>query len=85
MRFLSSSVAGGSLAAAAAAEFFLAAEEALAFFSERFVGAVEMTVIIENVAREGHTVMEEEVASGKGDVSPAVLQAVHDTAFVGPP
>lgn len=88
MRFRSSLVAGESLLAAedkAAAAAELLRGEVSAFFCERLVGAVEMTVIVEHIARNGNPVVIQEVSPGKGDVPPAVLQTFYNVAFVGSP
>lgn len=49
------------------------------------VGAVEMTVVMQDVTGEGHAVMVEKKAAGEGDVAPTVLQASNYGVLVPAP
>lgn len=50
-----------------------------------FLLAVKVTVVMQHVAGDVYPAVEKQVAAGKSNVPPAVLQAGNDRGFVGPP
>ena len=65
--------------------FCVTAAVAAAAAAAGAVGAVEMTVVMQDVTGEGHAVMVEKKAAGEGDVAPTVLQASNYGVLVPAP
>lgn len=49
------------------------------------VGAVEVTVVMQDIAGEVYTVVEKQVSPGEGYVAPAFMQAGDDSVFMSTP